>query len=350
MAIQGFYMMPHPPIIIPEVGRGEELKISKTSQSMLRLGEDISQKKPSTIIIVSPHGTMFQDAVSLIFENSIHGSLENFRAPEVSMTFDINKPLTERIYEIACEENLPAVLSTNSLLKKYKITVSLDHGAMVPLYFVNKSYNNYKLVHITYAPLSDIELYKFGISIDKAVRELNENAVFIASGDLSHRLKEDGPYEYSPFGEKFDKEFLCQLEEGNVLNLFNMDRKTIREAGECGRKSVFIMLGALEGKKFKGEILSYEGPFGVGYGVMKFNVLSEDKSKLEELSELKKLNYDKKSNQKDPYVRLAIDNLTSYLKTGESLKPLPSYVTEEMKSLKRGVFVSLKKNGQLRGN
>lgn len=71
----------------------------------------------------------------------------------------------------------------------------------MPLHFIDKYYENYKVVHITYAPLSDIDLYKFGICIKKAVEELKEDAIFIASGDLSHKLKEEGPYGLVLLGE-----------------------------------------------------------------------------------------------------------------------------------------------------
>ena len=349
MSINGVYLMPHPPIIVPEVGKGEEEKIHATSESLHKLGKEIAEKAPSTIIVVTPHGTMFQDAIALAFEEDIQGSLKNFGVPEVSLKLEVNKALTNRIFELAMQEDIPAVMATNELLSQFNKSISMDHGALVPIYFIDKYYKDYKLVHITYAPLSDMELYKFGMVITKAVDDMGENTVFIASGDLSHRLKEEGPYNYSPYGEKFDREFLDRLKEGNVIGLFNMDRETVSSAGECGRRSVFIMLGALEGKKFYGNLLSYEGTFGVGYGVMNINIVSEGSSKLKELEELKKTAQQKKLAQNDPYVKLARESLTTYLTTGKPMKDIPSYVVEEMKNTKRGVFVSLKKYGELRG-
>jgi MEMO1 family protein len=349
MSINGFYLMPHPPIVIPEVGRGEEEKISSTSDSLHKLGKEIAHKKPSTIIVVTPHGTMFQDAIALAYDDSLKGSLKNFGVPQVSLNIGINKALTSRIFELSMQEDIPAVMATSELLKQYNASISIDHGALVPLYFIDKYYKDYKLVHITYAPLSDMDLYRFGMIINNAMEDSNENAIFIASGDLSHRLKEEGPYDYSPYGEKFDNEFLKNLQNGDVKALFNMDRETVNSAGECGRRSVFIMLGALEGKKFSGELLSYEGTFGVGYGVMRFNITSQDYSVLTELEKLKKAAEHKKLHQTNPYVRLARESLTTYLTTGKPMSHIPDYVSTEMKNTKRGVFVSLKKYGELRG-
>lgn len=349
MSLKAYYLLPHPPIVLPEVGKGEEEKISNTSNSLHKVGKEISQKAPSTIILVTPHGTMFEDVISLGYEDEISGDLKNFGISGVSMKLEINKPLTRKIYELALKEGVSSLLTTNVILSRYNTSLSLDHGAMVPLYFINKYYENYKLVHITYAALSDLDLYKFGICINKAVEELKEDAIFIASGDLSHKLKEEGPYGYDPSGEKFDKEFIHQLELGDVKGVFSIDKEIVCNAGECGRRSTAILLGALEGKKFKGELLSYEGTFGVGYGVMKFNIFSEDSPKLGELEELRNVIYENRKHQSDPYVRLAIESLTAFLTNRKVLKKFPDYVTDEMKNSKRGVFVSLKKNENLRG-
>jgi AmmeMemoRadiSam system protein A len=349
MKIQGFYLLPHPPIVIPEVGKGEDSKINKTAVSMDEIAREIAEKSPDTIIIVTPHGTMFGDAIAIAYEDTLVGNLKNFGASQVSMQIDTDKPLANKIYELSMAENIPVVMSTNDFLKRYNITVALDHGVMVPLYFINKHYNNYNLVHITYAPLSDIDLYKFGIAIGKAVEQLPGRVVLIASGDLSHRLKEEGPYDYSPHGEEFDKEFLQYLQKGDVISLFGMEKETVCNAGECGRRSVIMLLGALEGYDFKGDLLSYEGTFGVGYGIMRFNTLSEGASKLLELEGIRRQSQNKKLNQQDPYVRLARQSLTTYLTTGKELDDLPDYISEEMLKNRRGVFVSLKKYGELRG-
>ncbi|MDD7794096.1 AmmeMemoRadiSam system protein A [Clostridium sp. 'White wine YQ'] len=349
MSISGTYLLPHPPIVIPEVGKGEEKKISDTSDNFQKISKEIAEKKPNTIIIITPHGVMFQDAISLSYEDDISGDLKDFRVPDVSMKLKINKELTNKIYELAYSEGISSVMATNTLLNKYNSSVNLDHGAMVPLYFINKYYGDYKLVHITYSALSDIDLYRFGICINKAVEELNEDCILIASGDLSHKLKEEGPYGFDAAGEKFDKEFLHCLHMGDVKGVFNIDKGTVCNAGECGRRSIAILLGTLDEKKFIGDLLSYEGTFGVGYGIMKFNIIADGPSKLQELEELKNKAYENINNQKDPYVKLARESLTSYLKTGKELKIIPDYVTDEMKDKKRGVFVSLKKHGELRG-
>jgi hypothetical protein len=332
--------MPHPPIAVPEVGKGEEKKIQNTLDAYDAVAKKITEKTPDTIILITPHGVMFEDSVSIFYEDNLVGDLKKFGVPQVSMNITIDKSLSEKIYEIAQKEGLSVSLTTKLLLNDYNASPELDHGAIVPLYFINKFYSKYKLVHITYAALSDDELYMIGTAVNKAVEEMDINAVFIASGELSHRLKADGPYGYNPYGEKFDIEFLRYLEKGDLKGVLSIDKETVYNAGECGRRSVVVLLGTLEGTRFEGKLFSYEGTFGVGYGVMEFiviNDVSDADISLENTVEL------------DPYVRLARESLTYYLETGEMLKTFPEYVTQEMKKLKRGVFVSLKKSGDLRG-
>ena len=170
--IIGFYTMPHPPIVIPEVGHGEEKKIKNTYDACERIGREIAEIKPEVIIIVTPHGTMFSDAIALSFEPSISGSLKQFGAPEVSMSFDIDMDLTQEIMVRASKNNIQTVGVTGSVLKQYGREYELDHGSIVPLNFVKNKYNSFKLVHITYGGLTPIQLYKFGTLI-KALNSIS---------------------------------------------------------------------------------------------------------------------------------------------------------------------------------
>ncbi|MCB2293897.1 AmmeMemoRadiSam system protein A [Clostridium algoriphilum] len=346
--IIAYYAMPHPPIIIPEVGHGEEKKIKSTYDACELIGREISEIKPEVIIIVTPHGTMFSDAIALSFEPTISGSLKQFGAPQVSMNFDIDMDLTQEIMVRADNSKIQTISATGSSLKQYGAQYELDHGSIVPLYFIKNKYSSFKLVHITYGGLTPIQLYKFGKLIKEAVEESYKNVVFIGSGDLSHRLKEEGPYDYNPDGEKFDSSIISLLKKGDVIGVFNLNSEIIQNAGECALRSYYIMLGAMDGRDIKGELLSYEGTFGVGYAVMKFKFSKSDRDILSEITGKKREQYNERVNNEDVYVRLARESLTHYIIEGKYMD-VPSYVTEDMINTKRGVFVSLKKFGALRG-
>ena len=291
---------------------------------------------------------MFSDAIAISNEEKIKGNLIKFRDFETNIELEIDKEFNDELLNLCKSENISATGIDSNLLRRFNKDYELDHGTMVPMYFINKYYTDYKLVHITYSILNDIELYKFGMAIQKTAKNLNKNTVIIASGDLSHRLTEDGPYEYSPQGEKFDKELIENLENGNVVNIFNMDKCMIEEAGECGLRSLYILLGAMEGNSIQGELLSYEGPFGVGYGVMKFKQESENISNLDKLLKIKEESFNKKISNSNPYVKLARESLNYYFKN-KRLMIASNDLPREMLEERHGVFVSLKKFGQLRG-
>lgn len=343
-----YYLMPHPPLIIPNVGKGQERVIQNTIDACNKVGEEISNLEPETIVIITPHGTMFSDAIAISDEAEIKGDFTKFRDFDTFINGKIDKDFNKELINICKKENIAAAGIDSNLLRRFNRDFELDHGAMIPMYFVNKFYKNYKIVHVTYAMLSNIELYRFGMAIRQTANSLNKKIVFIASGDLSHRLTEDGPYEYSPEGAKFDKFILDNLQRGDVVSIFNMDKCMVENAGECGLRSVYIMMGAMEGEEVNGELLSYEGPFGVGYGVMSFNNKANSKSNLELLLNEKKSSFNKKISNSNPYVKLARESLNYYYSNGK-LMSLPEDLPQEMLTNKNGVFVSLKKFGNLRG-
>ena len=346
--ISAFYTMPHPPIIVPEVGKGEEAAIRETSDAFDAVSVEIAGIRPDVIVIVTPHGPLFRDAVALSCEKEIRGDLSRFGAPDVAFQAEIEVSLTERIIHLAEQEGIPSVRMTEQAVKRYGVRYELDHGVMVPLSFINKRYMDYRLVHITYGLLPKLQLYRFGMCIAKAVEESCLSAVFIASGDLSHRLTKDGPYEYSPYGEKFDREIISLLREGNVPGVFHMDPVTVEKAGECALRSYYVLLGAMNEYDFTGHPLSYQGNFGVGYLVMSFTLRKGSGDTLGRLIREEEERYHSKRMEEDPYVRLARESLTHYILHGSYMQP-PDYVTDEMKTNKRGVLVSIHKDGELRG-
>jgi aromatic ring-opening dioxygenase LigB subunit len=87
----------------------------------------------------------------------------------------------------------------------------------------------------------------------------------VASGDLSHRLKPGAPAGFNPRGAEYDQLLVKLLRDGRVEDILDFDLRLVEEAGECGLRSFVIALGMLDGETFKTEIISYEGPFGVGY-------------------------------------------------------------------------------------
>jgi aromatic ring-opening dioxygenase LigB subunit len=267
------YIFPHPPIIVPEIGKGEEGPASRTIEACRQAAKDIASKKPETVIIITPHGPAFKDAVSISVKEELTGSFKNFRRPDVKLDFQNDTKLVAKIVD-NCQRDGVAVAELNSqLTSRCEIDSELDHGAMVPLYFIAKEYSGFKLVHICMGFLSLEELFTFGAAINNAIKESGQSVVIVASGDLSHKLSDDGPYGYNKHGSEFDELFIKLLGQGEFNDIISMDEELVEEAAQCGLRPFTILFGALNDYKVKPQILSYEGPFGVGYGVAIINVI-----------------------------------------------------------------------------
>lgn len=346
--ILGTYLLPHPPILIPDIGCGEERKARSTIEANEKIAVEIANLKPDTIVFITPHGPVFRDSVAIYQRDQLQGDFQQFGASHISFSKQINRVLVEEIVSCWEEKELPVALLDEKNCKALRLTPKLDHGCMVPMHFIDAHYQNYQLVHITYGMLSSTLLYEFGAALRRAIEELPFQVVLVASGDLSHRLSDSGPYEYHESGPVFDRTIVELLTKGDVEQIFELDPSLALDAGECGLRSIYLMLGTMKGMVFRGEKLSYEGPYGVGYGVMRLVAGGTGKPfELEEYNRKNQLVFAERLGE-SPQVRLARESLTYYLVNRKYME-LPDYIEEEMRTQKNGVFVSMKKHGELRG-
>lgn len=350
MSIARGYIMPHPPILISEVGSGDQYKALDTLRAMDKAAKEIAKIKPKTIIVISPHGPLFSDAVTIRDDKVLCGDFGSFGAEGVRIRKENDTDITEDIIIEAMENGISIARIDDNLKKRFNIDKNLDHGVLVPLYFIDKEYSNYKLVSINYGLLSSTELYRFGMCIKNVIEHSSKDIVVIASGDLSHKLKDDGPYRYSDKGVRFDKEYQELLINKEFIKAINFDHGLCEEAGECGKRSIDILLGIFDGYQVSVERFSYEFPFGVGYSVYRFDDIVRDQNRkiyenilLERDKSIKKL-----QENEDQYVKLARASLESYIKNNKKLS-LASGFPEELYVDKAGVFVSIKNENGLRG-
>ncbi len=343
MSLLGAFIVPHPPIILPEVGKGEEHKIQKTIDAYREAARRAAALKPETVIVTSPHATAYADYFHISTGKHAHGDLRGFGMSGVTVEAEYDSEFVQALTETAGEQNLPA----GTFGEREK---SLDHGTLIPLCFLNEFLTDYKVVRIGLSGLSVLDHYRLGKCIAQTAEKLGRRVVFIASGDLSHKLKDDGPYGFAAEGPEFDKEVTQAMAEGDFLRFLTFQPDFCDAAAECGLRSFIIMAGALDGKAVQPELLSYEGPFGVGYGVCTFSIKGEeDKRRFDRIYEKEQQERlcAVKSNE-DSYVRLARLSLETYLQTGKRAT-LPENLPQEMTKKRAGAFVSLKKYGQLRG-
>lgn len=344
MSMLGAIITPHPPVLLPEVGGGREREIAATDRAMRTAAETVAAWQPDVIIVSSPHTILYRDYFHIAPGDGAVGDMSRFGAPEVRIQASYDTLLREEIIRRAEAEGLHA----GTLGQR---DPELDHGVLIPLYYLRKAGVRCPIVRMGLSGFSPLDHYRLGKCVQDAVNALGRRAVFLASGDLSHKLKADGPYGYAPEGPQFDDAVTRTMASGDFLEFLTIDPALCERAAECGLRSFQMMAGALDGLAVEPQLLSHEGTFGVGYAIALFPVTGRNDSRCYEKDYLLAKNdrlATRKANE-DPWVKLARRSLETYVKTSQRLTSLPEDLPTEMTTQQAGAFVSLHKNGQLRG-
>ena len=330
-------------MIVPQVGKGSEKQIEKTIRAYEQVAEEIAALRPETVIVSSPHAVLYADYFHISPGREASGSFANFRAPQVRFKEAYDTELVSALSRLAAEKDFPA--GTAGERDK-----ALDHGTMVPLYFLRQKYDAFRLVRVGLSGLPLPEHYAFGQLIQQAVRETGRRVVFIASGDLSHKLQAYGPYGFAPEGPEYDRKIMDAAGRAAFGEMLDFDESFCDKAAECGHRSFVIMAGALDGLAVEAKVYSHEDVTGVGYGICSFHPAGPDENRhfLEQYRAAQEEKLRRRHEAEDPFVRLARETVESYV-LERTTPEVPDWATDEMKRKQAGVFVSIHKEGKLRG-
>jgi len=259
------YITPHSPILIPAIGKINNLILDKTTQSYQKIAEQLEAEKVESIIIISPH-----------LNSPKNGWLIN-SAPEFQIGFGDFGDFATR-GQIGGDMVLAHELK-ESLKNNFTIQLSsdpqLDYGSAIPLQLLSPVLKDIKIISLSHANSDRQSHLALGQALKNIIISQNKKIAVIASADLSHRLKRSSPGGYSAKGAKFDNkliEYLNQPESASE-NVLQMDEKLIKDAMECGLKSICILLGILDGLEYEPKVLSYQDEIGIGYLTMAMNII-----------------------------------------------------------------------------
>ncbi len=247
---------PHPPIMVPEVGGARVAEVRASVDAMRDLTERIKACGAETVVLVSPHAPLERSTFVAYGGARLRGDFANFRAPQAIVEAPVDEELLRAIRETASEENYRVVVLEPQ---------ELDHGTSVPLYFLRRNGWSGRVVALGYNFLPDEDHVRFGECVRRAVEVTQRPAAFIASGDLSHRLKPGAPAGFDPDARSFDEQVVSALRANTPEEIPRIDQALRRLAGECGYRSMLVALGAASEAEPECEVISYEAPFGVGY-------------------------------------------------------------------------------------
>jgi AmmeMemoRadiSam system protein A/AmmeMemoRadiSam system protein B len=247
---------PHPPIMVPEVGRESIAGVRHSIEAMAELTARLIASRAETVILISPHAPLEIDSFVAYEGPQVYGDFANFHAPETSVSAPVDRELLRAITASAANENY----RVSTLLD-----ADLDHGTAVPLYFLLRNGWEGKVVALGYSFLSNEDHIRFGCCIKSAVDSVGRSVAFIASGDLSHRLAPHAPAGFNPSAHIFDERVVDALRANDPQGIVEIDYNLRKLAGECGFRSMLVAIGASTGLELSCEVMNYEAPFGVGY-------------------------------------------------------------------------------------
>jgi AmmeMemoRadiSam system protein A len=334
--------MPHPPLAVPGISP-KESGIPKTLTAYDEAARQIAELAPETIVFITPHNVLYSDYFHISPGKSAAGDMARFDAEEVRLEAQYDEEFAGEIAKLAGECGLRAGLEGEK-------DSALDHGVFVPMWFINRRYSAYKAVRVCQSGMEPAEHYRLGRLIAQAAENTGRKTVMIASGDLSHKLTKDSPYGHSPQGPAFDKAVTDAFDAADFLSLFNIPLETREAAAECGYNSFITLAGCFDGQAVTGKLLSYEGPYGVGYAIASFIPGKPDADRYV-LNQYETVTFDaarKSQETEDPWQLLARQSLECAVLNNRQLE-MPDGLPDELTNSKAGVFVSLHKNGRLRG-
>jgi AmmeMemoRadiSam system protein A/AmmeMemoRadiSam system protein B len=327
-------IVPHPPIMVPEVGREASREVRASIDAMAEFTRRLKASGAETIVLISPHAPLEARAFVAYTEPSLYGDFANFRAPGTS----VEAPLDEELLD---------AIARTARAHDYEVSnvrgVELDHGTIVPLYFLLRNGWAGKVVALGYTFLSNEDHLRFGSCIKRAIEETARPAGIVASGDLSHRLKPGAPAGFNPEAHLFDEEVVASLRASQPSRIININQGLRKLAGECGYRSMLMALGAVEGLEIDCEVLNYEAPFGVGYLVAQVSG-KQAGSKDARKDEKEIAGVDEETADDSPQL-LARRAIEEFIRTGQILKaPVESMLAPA------ACFVCIKTlEGDLRG-
>lgn len=250
-------ILPHSPLLVPEIGRANYGFLEATNNAYKKIGEDLLANPPETILIITPHGSS-EEIFNINTAPEMEVSFQDFGfiPPKTFLKGDVL--LSDQI-NTYLKERFPIHLNSESLL---------DYGSAVPAYLLKNLGVDFKIITITPSEKADLRAcYEFGQELKKFLSTSDKKIAVISSSDLSHRLKKKSPAGYSPKGAKFDNKIIEYLNELKTAaeSILKMDTKIIKDAGECGLKPIMIILGLIHEEPLESKVLAYQTDFGVGY-------------------------------------------------------------------------------------
>ncbi len=256
-------IVPHPPLLIPSIGKEAIKKIDKTKRAMEKLEEDLYLSHPDVIIIFSPHSRLLKDSFTVNVSPEYQSDLREFGDLSTKLKVKGELNLMSQLRKSAEENKISTSMITENIL---------DHGLTVPLFYLTPHLPNVTILPIGFCEADAKTHLDFGSLLKEQIMNSTKRVAVLASGDLSHALTTDAPAGFNPAGPEFDAKIQQLLATQNTTGFLQLDQEMVKNSAECGFRTFLMLMGVLRGVHYTYQSYAYEAPFGVGYLTANFAI------------------------------------------------------------------------------
>lgn len=252
---------PSSPLLLPSINAAKIHDVQPTLAAIEELAEELYATHPETVVVFAENTTMYHDTFSVDVADPYIAELTDFGDLGYRKLYHPDFAFIDRLQRHLRQTEIPISLSTDN-----RLSVSVS----VPLELLAAHLPNLKIVPVAPCELDPKSHFTLGTAFKHLILESDKRIAVVAAGDMAHTLSKTAPAGYHKDGKTFDERILTHLQEHNVTGLLQIPEALAQNAHNTAYRQLCMLMGVLDGIHITPHILSYAGPFGVGYGVANF--------------------------------------------------------------------------------
>ena len=275
MALVMAAITPHGWPLLPELSADAE-GAAATRAAMAEMGRRARAAGVEAVVVATPHWLRVDGAVCLADAARGFGIL-HYKGRHVEINCAIDGSLTDAIAAEARARDVPVALAGYGGNRRDQSGMPVDWGALIPLWFLGHDRNlagsgdilapdpepDGAPPVVIVAPSRSLpreRLVAFGRAVGAAADSDPRRILFVASCDWGHRHAESGPYGFHPEAAAVDAEVVAAVRENRVGSLIDLPEERARDAAIDGLWQALMLAGAVEGRGWASDLLTYEAP------------------------------------------------------------------------------------------
>jgi aromatic ring-opening dioxygenase LigB subunit len=254
-------LLPHAPILVPEVGGERRAEVPETVVALERASSCFAESRVDAFVFAGPrHLEPVQVNDAIVAVSELRGDFSSFGAA-IELVMPVDLGLAEALVTAAADAGVPLAATQSPAYR-------LDWGILVPMYFAARETGPRPAVVLMLYPwVAQEDHLRLGRAVGRALAGDPRRIGLVASADLSHALKPGAPSGYEPRGAEFDRRLVDLVGRRDTAALAAFDPELAEIARQDALPSALFFAGATEDLSGAPQVLSYEGTFGVGYMV-----------------------------------------------------------------------------------